>query len=152
MSWRMTDEMDTFPILGLLRDFQATQCSDDRDRIYALLSLSDDLVPLHSNTPPKQHSKAIAELAVGYNDDVENVYISLATKLTERGQDFNLHDLLGPLAPFGPHIPRLELIVSHLGSQIGGVRSDSSQLLSSSTGSTSGTLTMQLQRYWKRER
>ena len=74
-----------FRILDLLSSFHAAQCSDDRDRIYALLGVSDDILP-RSDEGPYSHvgsKRRIGQhrMSVSYQSNVEDVYTRFAIKL-----------------------------------------------------------------------
>ncbi|KAF2249287.1 HET-domain-containing protein, partial [Trematosphaeria pertusa] len=68
-----------FPILELLHTYHAAQCSDDRDRIYALLGLSDDLVSKPDvDHAHKRRRRYTTEIPINYEDGAEQVYTTLA--------------------------------------------------------------------------
>jgi hypothetical protein len=87
MSWKgRTTGGIRFPILGLLKSFHATQCSDDRDRVYALLGLSDDLSPKASADRAhnlKRQKRTRFQMPVNYEHQTEQVYTTLAMELMD---------------------------------------------------------------------
>ena len=84
-SWKgMTTAGFRHPILGLLHTFHPAKCSDDRDRIYALLGLSDDLAPKFDvGRAHKRRKLTRVEFPVSYEDGIERVYTTLAMKLLD---------------------------------------------------------------------
>ena len=81
-------------LLSLLEIFQARQCSDDRDRIYPLASLSDDIRQEHyvktyripNPLRLKVFSNKSLPLVVNYADDVAKIYTDLAISMLEKFQ------------------------------------------------------------------
>ena len=68
-----------FRIFELLDKFRHANCSDNRDRIYALLGISDDLIPAPApNTKGHKHVLRPAEISINYDQSTAQVYTALA--------------------------------------------------------------------------
>ncbi|KAK1752584.1 hypothetical protein QBC47DRAFT_404905 [Echria macrotheca] len=97
-----------FPILQLLREFQSAKCSDDRDKVYALIALSDDVVAkpedAHETARLKRQRREKPELSVNYSHKADQVYISLAAKIVDKKYFYNyrLYELFGTASAFRP--------------------------------------------------
>ncbi|KAK4159406.1 heterokaryon incompatibility protein-domain-containing protein [Cladorrhinum sp. PSN259] len=73
------------PIYQILHDFRAGKCKDDRDRVYALLGISDNIVPRGGdadvggrNLPPPYLQ---AQIDITYEGTTEDVYTDLTLAL-----------------------------------------------------------------------
>lgn len=71
------DEAPPTSILELLHSFRNFECSDDRDRIFALIGLAQDI-----GGGPKSN---IINFSVGYSQTIEEVYISFAEAVARAG-------------------------------------------------------------------
>lgn len=93
-----------YRILHLLAEFHAAQCLDDRDRIYAILGLSDDTFSKdYVNPPYKRPKKDKCELEITYENGVGALYINLATGLLQGIRYFEHEEILHCAGAFRPH-------------------------------------------------
>ncbi|KAH7078890.1 heterokaryon incompatibility protein-domain-containing protein [Paraphoma chrysanthemicola] len=107
-SWRgMVPSGSRFPIHRLLSSFRSAQCFDDRDRIYGLLGICDDLV-----SGPNESAKTLghtrktrrAQIEINYKQSVAEVYTNLALAFlrTMRFGMYRLSELLQSAGAFRP--------------------------------------------------
>ena len=91
-----------YPILSLLHQFRHANCSDDRDRIYALLGISDDLVPAPAPKSKNYMPILPAEISINYDQSTIQVYTALAIAILGPMNSGNLAALLHIAGAFRP--------------------------------------------------
>lgn len=93
---------DDFPILNLLDRFSSAQCSNDRDRVYAIIGLSDDVRILMADDEGKRERWLWSRilLRIQYDASVEHIYCELAKEaIDHRHKWFQVLQCAGTFRP-----------------------------------------------------
>ncbi|MCJ1324043.1 hypothetical protein MMC10_000705 [Thelotrema lepadinum] len=105
-NWRgMTAPGPRFRLLGLLLRFHAAQCSNDRDRIYALVGLSDDIKPerdgAYDANPRPRYIPGRITMPITYESEIRDVYTQFAIRMLSRDYEY-FSDVLHLAGAFRP--------------------------------------------------
>ena len=71
------DSRKGITMLELLRQFQSSECSDARDRVYALAGLAKDVNLVWAKEAAETDSQGTMSIVVDYSKTVEEVYVDI---------------------------------------------------------------------------
>lgn len=79
-SWSLESEDTTekgITMMELLRKFERSECSDARDRVYALAGLAKDVNLVWGKAAANPDSRDIKNIVVDYSKTVDEVYVDI---------------------------------------------------------------------------